>query len=201
VSSIENAVRLIGENGLRMMLAKVAFRPVIRDQFGTQTKHLSPYIWQQSELCGLVAQKLAEREKHDPFMAFLAGLVSNVGMIVALRIADRMSTQFFLQGESAFQMQVLKQARQISAHVAQQWEFPSGVVLALQEQIGISENSLALSMANIVRHANHISQICVLRSRGVRQADEANLKRVCDTRMCKDVELFYREFQKIQAGK
>jgi HD-like signal output (HDOD) protein len=52
VSSIEGAIMLLGQNGMRMLLARVAFRPIMSMQSGALSKRTAPLIWRQSEKCG-----------------------------------------------------------------------------------------------------------------------------------------------------
>ncbi|MCZ0292582.1 HDOD domain-containing protein, partial [Escherichia coli] len=49
VTSVEHAVLLIGQEGLRHLITSVAFRPIIDLNSGHYTHTLAPRIWDQSE--------------------------------------------------------------------------------------------------------------------------------------------------------
>lgn len=60
VKTVEAAIMMLGQNGLRMLLARVGFRPVIK-QMGADgfSKRVAPQVWRQSEKCALAASLMA----------------------------------------------------------------------------------------------------------------------------------------------
>ena len=56
IKTIEGAVMLLGQNGMRMLLARVAFRPIISSQSGPFALQAAPLVWRQSEACALAGQ-------------------------------------------------------------------------------------------------------------------------------------------------
>lgn len=81
---------LLGQNGMRMLLARVAFRPIVSMQSGGLTIRTAPLIWRQSEKCALAANLVAPAMQANAFDAYLAGLMANVGLVVAFRLIDQM---------------------------------------------------------------------------------------------------------------
>jgi len=124
VRNLDGALLLLGQNGLRMLLARVAFRPVISIQAGPLARQAAPNLWRQSEHCALAAALLAPRLGADPFEAYLAGLMHNVGLVVALRVIDGLLPAGALPDDDAFGLGLVRVARRISAHIAAQWELP-----------------------------------------------------------------------------
>ncbi|MGJ9416207.1 HDOD domain-containing protein [Massilia sp. CMS3.1] len=133
VKNIEGAVMLLGQNGLRMLLARVAFRPVIGMQSGRFAKRAAPRIWMQSEKCALAAATLAPHAAANPFEAYLAGLIQNVGLVVAFRLIDQVYTEDNLPGSSAFCAALLGHARGLAHGIAIEWEFPPTVAGAIAD--------------------------------------------------------------------
>lgn len=127
VRNLEGALLLLGQNGLRMLLARVAFRPVISMQTGPLARQLAPSLWRQSELCALAAGLLAPRHGADPFEAYLAGLMHNVGLVVALRVIDGLLPAGALPDDDAFGLGLVAAARRISARIAAEWELPPAI--------------------------------------------------------------------------
>ena len=118
VRSIDGALMLLGRDGLRMLLARVAFRPVLDLQGGPAVKRVAPRIWSQSERCALAAGILAPGFGADPFEACLAGLVKNVGLVLAFRVAEQVSKDAALPAADAAALGLLAQARRLSHGIA-----------------------------------------------------------------------------------
>jgi len=131
VRNIEGALMLLGQNGLRMLLARVAFRPVISMQSGRFARLVAPQVWTQSEQCALAAATLAPHAGANPFEAYLAGLIQNVGLIVAFRLIDQVYNEDVLPRSNAFCAALLTQARRLAHGIALEWEFPAGVAQAI----------------------------------------------------------------------
>ncbi|MEH6435524.1 HDOD domain-containing protein [Massilia sp. DD77] len=147
VRNIEGALLLLGQNGLRMLLARVAFRPVIGSQAGQLARQLAPALWSQSEKCALAASLLAPYHGADPFEAYLAGLMRNVGLVVALRVADQVLPGGALPDDEAFMASLLAAARPLSARIAAAWDLPATVAAAIEGGDSSQPPVLALSRA------------------------------------------------------
>lgn len=131
IDSIEGAIMLLGQNGMRMLLARVAFRPVMNMQSGPLAKRAAPLIWRQSEKCALAASLLAPSMRVNAFDVYLAGLMANVGLVVAFRLIDQMASQEALPQSDEFIAGLFAQARTLSARIAALWEFPDTVTSAI----------------------------------------------------------------------
>jgi HD-like signal output (HDOD) protein len=127
IRNLEGAVLLLGQNGLRMLLARVAFRPIISQQAGPLARLVAPPLWRQSELCAQAAGLLAPRNKVDPFEAYLAGLLHNVGLVVAFRVIEQLLPPGALPDGDAFGTRLVAAARLISARIADGWELPPAI--------------------------------------------------------------------------
>ena len=130
VRNIEGALLLLGQNGLRMLLARVAFRPVISMQPGQLARHLAPPLWSQSEKSAMAASLLAPLHGADPFEAYLAGLMHNVGLVVALRVADH-ALPGALPDDDAFAAALVAASRLLSSRIAAEWDLPPAVAAAI----------------------------------------------------------------------
>lgn len=132
VDTIEGAIMLLGQNGMRMLLARVAFRPIISMQSGLLAKKAAPLIWRQSEKCAQAASLLAPAMRANAFEAYLAGLMANVGIVVAFRLIDQMHTAGEIPQSDAFIDEVFAQGGILSARIAALWEFPAAVTAAIE---------------------------------------------------------------------
>ena len=153
VTATEEAVRLLGSRGLRLLIARVAFRPVLGPDAGPMTRMGTPRVWALGEACAQASRSMAPGRGLDPFEAFLSGLAFNVGLMVTLRMADRVShlsrpdahglgPRSMPMGESATGMKLahasfaLEQAvARLSHRVAARWELPEDVVGTITAQV------------------------------------------------------------------
>jgi len=131
ITNIEGALMLLGQNGLRMLLARVAFRPVISAQAGRLARQAAPQVWSRSEKCALAASMAAPRLGASPFEAYLAGLMQDVGLIVAFRLVDQVAPASALPQSGEFARALLEQARILSTRIAAAWELPRPVGQAI----------------------------------------------------------------------
>lgn len=162
ITNLESAVLVLGQNGLRLLIAKAAFRPVINLQSGRFTKLAAPHIWAQSEMCADACSRLAIAIKIEPFEAFLAGLIQNVGLIVAFRLIDRLYDGNALPGSDAFCRTLSAHARTLSALIGQQWDFPEDVIIAIEDMSWGLPAADKMPLHRILSISDRVSKIRLL---------------------------------------
>ena len=154
VTQTEEAVQVLGSHGLRLLVARVAFRPVLSSDAGVLMRHGAARVWALGEACAEASRHLAAGRGVDPFEAFLAGLALNTGQLVALRMVDRvahlskpdphgMGPRSVPVGEDTGLAASDHQAAQdvvaamaiLSHRVAARWELPENVVGTITGQI------------------------------------------------------------------
>jgi HD-like signal output (HDOD) protein len=158
INSIEGAIMLLGQNGMRMLLARVAFRPIVSMQSGGVAKRTAPLIWRQSEKCALAASLLAPAMRANAFEAYLAGLMENVGLVIAFRLIDQMCSEDALPQSDEFIAELFAQARTLSARIAELWEFPDTVTSTI-EYAGQPDSS---PLAQTLALSNRVSKLRML---------------------------------------
>ncbi len=136
IASIEQAVVLLGQNGLNQLIARVAFYPILNLRSGQMTQRAGARLWGQSELCALACHDLAEKQKLDAFAAYLSGLVVNVGVMVGLRLMDQMSGKEAHDIPHAwdFYRSLILHAGHFSHRIVAEWGFPENVIQAIGEK-------------------------------------------------------------------
>lgn len=162
ITSVEHAVILIGQEGLRQLITSVAFRPIIDINSGHYTRTLAPRIWDQSERCALANRYLAEAQGIDPFEAFLAGLVQNVGLIVTLRIMDQVARDDRSLGSEVFCARLIQNARTLTCSIGREWNFPEAVVAAIAEQGGMRRGAAMSQAGRLLTLADYLSKMRLL---------------------------------------
>jgi HD-like signal output (HDOD) protein len=131
IKTIESALMLLGQNGMRLLLARVAFRPVINIQTGHLSRMAAPHVWRHSEKCAAAANLLAPAMQANPFESYLGGLMHNVGLIVAFRLFDQLYPNGVLPQSPQFYTALAEYGRTLSSRIAAMWEFPESVSHAL----------------------------------------------------------------------
>jgi len=128
VKALDAALMMLGQNGLRMLLARIAFRPLIRMADQGFARQAAPVVWSQSEKSALAASLLAPGLGAGVFEAYLAGLMQNLGLVVAFRLAERAVESGKIPGSSEFGARLFAVSRELSAAIASHWDFPPAVV-------------------------------------------------------------------------
>ena len=169
INNMEGAIMLLGQNGMRMLLARVAFRPIVSMQSGGLTVRTAPLIWRQSEKCALAASLVAPTMHANAFDAYLAGLMANVGLVVAFRLIDQMHGPDVFPQSDAFIAQVFAQARILSVRIAELWEFPQSVTRAIG-QAGVDAD--ADPQAQALALGERLSKLRMLADSGRFPADD-----------------------------
>ena len=168
INNMDGAIMLLGQNGMRMLLARVAFRPIVSMQSGGLTVRTAPLIWRQSEKCALAASLVAPAMHANAFDAYLAGLMANVGLVVAFRLIDQMHAPDVFPQSDAFIAQVFAQARILSVRIAELWEFPQSVTRAIG-QVGQAD---ADPQAQALALGERLSKLRMLADTGRFSADD-----------------------------
>jgi len=166
ITSVEHAVMLIGQEGLRHLITSVAFRPIIDMHSGRFTRTLAPRIWDHSERCAQANRALAESMGIDPFEAFLAGLVHNVGLIVSLRIMDQMAQGDRRLGSETFCAGLVRDARILTCSIGREWKFPDSVVDAIGEQAGMKKGAVISPLGRLLTLTDYMGKVCILVENG-----------------------------------
>lgn len=172
VHSMENAVMLLGQTGLRILIAKVAFRPIVNVQTGYLTKQAAPHIWDHSEKCAIVCRRLAPEQTADPFEAFLAGLLQNVGLIVTLRLIDLNLNGRAVPLTDRFFDAIANYARILSCQIGREWDFPATVIAAIDEQGVIAPDVEKSPLGKTLYRADQLSKLRILANNGKMSEDE-----------------------------
>ena len=129
--SLEQAVLVIGRQGLKQMVTNLLVKPIFGAGQGSLSGASGPLLWEQSEKAALVNAALARHDKADEFDAYLAGIASNLGLLVGCRVLDKLSAKLPSAHSQAFRDRWVRLARQLSARVTRLWSFPDGACAAL----------------------------------------------------------------------
>jgi HD-like signal output (HDOD) protein len=159
IASVEHAVMLIGQEGLRQLITSVAFRPIIDMNSGHYTRTLAPRLWEHAERCASANRAVADELGIEPFEAFLAGLVQNVGLIVALRVMDQVAKNDASLGSELFCAQLVRDARALTCSIGREWHFPDAVTRALAEQNGVQKGAQLSPLGQLLMLTDYLGKV------------------------------------------
>lgn len=176
ITSVEHAVILIGQEGLRQLITTVAFRPIIDINSGFYTRRLAPHLWAHSERCAMAARQAVATLGPDsgiaPFDAFLAALLQNVGLIVSLRVMDQAVQEGERLGSDVFLAQLARDTRRLCASIAREWNFPDTVAQALLEQGTLRRGTVVSPLGRLLKLTDYLGKVRILVEQGL--VDEAD---------------------------
>lgn len=185
VTGTDEAVQVLGLHGLRLLVARVAFRPVLGPDAGPLTRHGAQRVWEQAEACSQASRDLAPGRGLDPFEAYLAALAFNVGQLVALRMADRVAhlakpdahglARRSIALDESHSPESDNQAAQDIAHatailshrVAARWELPDNVVGAITAQVDHMAQCHWPEAGELLGVAQETARLLVLHAHGL----------------------------------
>lgn len=169
IKTLDAAIMMLGQNGLRMLLARVAFRPIIKLNEAGFARRAAPLVWGHSEKCAVAASLMASAVGADIFESCLAGLMQDVGLVVAFRLADRACHNGKVPSSSAFGVELLAHSRQLSAAIARHWDFPEQVAGA----IALAGEPDGPSLAQALAQGDRIAKLRLLIDAGQVAEDDA----------------------------
>jgi HD-like signal output (HDOD) protein len=175
VTSVEQAVILIGQEGLRQLITTVAFRPIIDVNSGFYVRRLAPILWAHSERCAIAARAMAPKLGIEPFDAFLAALLQNVGLTVALRTMDQATGGEPQLGSGLFWAQLARDTRLLSVSIAREWNFPDSVVQALAQQGGMRKGAAMSPLGRLLMLSDYLGRVRMLAEQGLVEDGDAGL--------------------------
>jgi HD-like signal output (HDOD) protein len=181
INSIENAILILGQDGLRQLITGVAFKPIVNLKSGTFTKMVAPRLWMQSERCAFACRSLAANEPVDPLDAFLVGLIQNVGLTVSLRVIDQMSDGRLPVGSPTFCNALAMHGRTLAVNIAREWHFPEAVSRAILEQSSDPRDPKVSALGRVLLMGDFLSKIDILaRNDRINRNDKAILEDLSD---------------------
>jgi hypothetical protein len=87
-TDIEQAIAMLGRDGLQMAIATVVLKPLFHARSGSLSCRAAPRLWEHSTIKARQCAVLAAERGENCFEGYLAGLLHNTGWTVLLRGLD-----------------------------------------------------------------------------------------------------------------
>lgn len=174
IRSLEHAVTVLGRNGLGQLIAAAAIKPILNVQGGRYAKAAAPRTWSHSQLCAAACDYLGRSQGLDEFEPYLAGLLHDIGLVMAFRIMDRHHDGSGHPRSASFYEVFADLARQLSYRVLSTWELPAPVAEAMREQA--KELTIPITRLGSVLYAgNQVSKLRMLVAHGMLEAQPTHV--------------------------
>ena len=135
ISSLQQAVVLLGQDGLRRVLTQYVMKPILQANAGSFGQAAGERLWDHAERCSHACAWLARHNGGDTFEAYLVGTICHTGTGAVVRLLDQLAQDSALTSPSAeFIASCSALAARLSLQAAQHWELPPRVVEAMADR-------------------------------------------------------------------
>ena len=145
---LENILTQLGLSEVREVTMKVALKPIMSFEGGYFLKHSGTKIWDHAAKTAEASRILAEIYQQDPFDAYLAGLLSNLGMAIVVKKMNKIKEFTSAPISLQFKNKLLALSKQLSVKIADNWNICPSVILALTEQMHLEGNGETKKIAS-----------------------------------------------------
>jgi HD-like signal output (HDOD) protein len=139
ITSLQQAVVLLGQDGLRRVLTQHVMKPILQANAGALGHAAGERLWEHAERCAHACAWLGRSSGCDAFEAYLAGIICRTGTGAVVRLLDQLLPAEADAEEppaplsSGFLDACSQLAARLSLQASQHWELPARVVEAMAE--------------------------------------------------------------------
>jgi len=153
VTDLEQAINLIGLQGLQTVIARVLLKPIYRATPGPLSGRAGPRMWDHSEALARHTAILSNPAGQPVFDAYLAGMLHDTGWTVAFSIIDRAGLQVPVPPSNAFGAALAEQSHRLFGLAAQRWEITPGFTALAQDARRNGLTAATHPLAQLLREA------------------------------------------------
>lgn len=180
IESIDRAVAVLGNDGIRSLLSAAILQPMFRMPPGP-FQHFPQVAWDYAAAASIASESIAAlAESDDPFAAQLLALLVGVGGIIVFRVAlDTYSNEGTLRpSPEAVAMLIDRQAAPVARRIATRWELSERMIGALNDQSAADSTSIALlsPLGRALLLGREVGALSVLAREGALPEEEARSK-------------------------
>lgn len=166
ISSLQQAVVLLGQDGLRRVLTQHAMKPILRANAGALGEVAGERLWEHAERCAHACAWLGRHDGCDAFEAYLAGIVCHAGTGAVVRLLGQLALPDPPSLSPGFLAGTAQLAARLSLQAARHWSLPPRVIEALAERLD-PDNARAISpLGKALSSADRLAMIQLLQEHG-----------------------------------
>ena len=174
IDSLDAAVRALGTDGLRGLVANAILQPVFRVPKGI-FENFAQITWGQAQRSARAAETCARSTGDaDPFVAQLLGLLRPLARIVLFRLAmDIYRAHPDLSPHAdVFARAMRRHAPSVARLIASSWALPDPSILALDEQLREQPPSTMSTLGRCLYYGDLCGAAAMLEARGTLESDD-----------------------------
>ena len=154
VTDLEQAISLIGLQGLHTVIARVLLKPIYQAAPGPLGSRVSPRMWEHSEALARHTAILSEPAGQSVFDGYLAGMLHDTGWTIALTVIDRANITLDLPPSEPFGRALNDRVHRLFGHAARRWSITPGFIEFARDARHNGPTQGAHPMARILREAH-----------------------------------------------
>jgi len=167
VGDLTQAVGRLGTDGLRRAIARILLKPIFDAQADPLLGRTAERLWQHSEGTANLCLQTASIARVDPFDAYLAGLMYNVGWTAAFRAMDRSTLGAPPLMSAAFVRALAELRDRLFAHLVQSWSLSDSLSALAGEILIVGFENAQLPLGTVLRSADRAAFLQLQRSSAV----------------------------------
>jgi HD-like signal output (HDOD) protein len=160
ISDLQDAVIVLGQRGLIQIVIAATMRPIFDARHGRFSRVAGTLVWDLAQRRSAACAALSDDAER--FHAFLAGMVADIGMIVALRVLDDEYDPARAPDTQAFHDALADTVARLSGRIARQWEFHPKVCAAVERRAGSRPGGKDDDLVRALRTADRVSKLHLL---------------------------------------
>lgn len=166
VGSLQHAVVLLGQVGLRHVVSVYVMKPILMASAGANGQVVGQRLWDHAERCAHAAVFLSKGQC-DPFEAQLAGLVGYTGLGAIARLLEKELGQPLPACSPSFIAGCARIAARLSVQACTHWDLPAVVLDALVEHAEATPEAMAQPMSRVLHAAQRLAMCQQLAEQGL----------------------------------
>jgi hypothetical protein len=142
VNDLQQAINLIGLQGLQTVIARVLLKPIYQSSPGPLSGRVGARMWEHSEALARHTGILAEQAGLSAFDGYLSGMLHDTGWTIAMSVIDRSGITLAVPPSKAFAAVLDERVYRLFGLAAQRWEITPGFAALTQDA---RSNGLAMA--------------------------------------------------------
>jgi len=153
VNDLQQAINLIGLQGLQTVIARVLLKPIYQAAPGPLSGCAGPRMWDHSEALARHTGILAAQAGLSAFDGYLCGMLHDTGWTIALSVIDRAGITLAVPPSRAFAAVLDERVYRLFGLAAQRWEITPGFAAVAQDARSSGLATASHPLAQLLRTA------------------------------------------------
>ena len=164
IEDLTQAIGRLGTDGLRQAIARVLLKPIFDAQADPLVGRTAERLWRHAEAKAALCQQTARLARVEPFDAYLAGLMHNVGWTACFRALDRSRNGVPASLSVAFVRALAPRRERLFALLLQSWRLSDAMTALADEVLAGGFAAARQPLATLLLSADRAAFLQLLRA-------------------------------------